>query len=210
MSFLQKLMPKTDTFFDYFEKQAALTVEGVRLLKELLEDFADVKRKVQGIKDVEHRADDVTHRAYELLYTQFITPFDRADIHRLLSAIDDVLDLADAAAERLGLYDIDTVVPEARDLAGVLLAQSRKMQEAVHGLRDVKDSRTILDACLEINALENQADSLLRGALAHLFRSGSDALTVIKWKEILDLIETATDRAEDVANIIEGVVLENA
>jgi hypothetical protein len=209
VSLLQKLMPKTDTFFDHFEKQAAHSVEGVRLLKELFEDFTDVQRKVQEIKDVEHRADDVTHRAFELLYTQFITPFDRADIHRLLSAIDDVLDLADAAAERLGLYDVGDVVPEARELAGVLLAQTRKMQEAVHGLRNVKDSKVILDACMEMNALENQADTLLRKALAHLFKSGSEPLRVIKWKEILDLIETATDRCEDVANIIEGVVLEN-
>jgi predicted phosphate transport protein (TIGR00153 family) len=209
VSLLQKLMPKTDTFFDYFEKQAAHSVEGVRLLKELFEDFTDVQRKVQEIKDVEHRADDVTHRAFELLYTQFITPFDRSEIHRLLSAIDDVLDLTDAATERIGLYDIQTVMPEASELASVLLAQTRKMQEAVHGLRNIKESKKILDACKEINSLENQADSLLRRALADLFRSGADALTIIKWKEILDLIETATDRAEDVANVIENVVLEN-
>ena len=209
MSILTKLMPKTDAFFDAFEKQAALTVEGARLFKEMLENFQDVPSKVRGIKDVEHKADDVTHAAFELLYTQFITPFDRAVIHRLLSAIDDVLDLTDAATERIGLYDIQTVMPEASELASVLLAQTRKMQEAVHGLRNVKDAKRILDACKEINALENQADSLLRRALADLFRSGADALTIIKWKEILDLIETATDRAEDVANVIENVVLEN-
>ena len=209
VSILAKLMPKSDAFFDAFEKQAALTVEGARLFKELFEDFRDIPQKVKGIKDVEHRADDVTHAAFELLYTQFITPFDRAVIHRLLSAIDDVLDLTDAATERIGLYDIQTPMPEARELASVLLAQTRKMQEAVHGLRNVKDSKKILDACLEINSLENQADSLLRRALADLFRSGADPLSIIKWKEILDLIETATDRAEDVANVIENVVLEN-
>jgi len=120
-----------------------------------------------------------------------------------------VLDLTDAATERIGLYDIQTPMPEARELAAVLLAQTRKMQEAVHGLRNVKESKKILDACMEINSLENQADSLLRRALADLFRSGADPLTIIKWKEILDLIETATDRAEDVANVIENVVLEN-
>lgn len=201
-------MPKTDTFFDFFEKQAALTIDGVRLLKELLEDFTDVEQKVKNIKDVEHLADDVTHRAFELLYTQFITPFDRADIHRLLTSLDDVLDLADAAAERLYLYDVGSVVPEARELASVLLAQTRKMQEAVRGLRNVKDKQ-ILEACMAINSLENQADTLLRQGIAHLFRSGAETLGVIKWKEILDLIESATDRAEDVANVIEGVVLEN-
>ena len=206
---LQRLMPKSDDFFSDFEAQAAAVVEGVVLLKALLDDFTDVPAKCQAIKDVEHRADDITHRAFARLHSQFITPFDRADIHRLLSAIDDVLDLADAAAERLGLSDVGDVVPEARELAGVLLAQTRKMQEAVHGLRNVKDSKVILDACMEMNALENQADTLLRKALAHLFKSGSEPLRVIKWKEILDLIETATDRCEDVANIIEGVVLEN-
>jgi predicted phosphate transport protein (TIGR00153 family) len=207
---LRKLMPRSDAFFDDFEKQAAETVEGARLLKELLDDFTDVERKTQAIKDVEHRADDITHRAFERLHMQFITPFDRAEIHRLLSRIDDVLDLADAAAERLGLYDVGPIIPEARDLAGVLLAQARKMQEAVRGLRNVKESVRILEACREINVLENQADHILRVGLAHLFKSGADALTVMKWKEILDLIETATDRAEDVANVIEGVVLEHS
>jgi hypothetical protein len=207
---LRKLMPRSDAFFDDFEKQAAETVEGARLLKELLDDFTDVERKTQAIKDVEHRADDITHRAFERLHMQFITPFDRAEIHRLLSRIDDVLDLADAASERLGLYEVGPIIPEARDLAGVLLAQARKMQEAVRGLRNVKDSVRILEACREINVLENQADHILRVGLAHLFKSGVDALTVMKWKEILDLIETATDRAEDVANVIEGVVLEHS
>ena len=207
---LKKLMPKSDDFFDDFEKQTAQTVEGARLLKELLEDFTDVPRKVQAIKDVEHAGDDATHRAFERLYTQFITPFDRSAIHRLLSTIDDVLDLADAAAERLGLYEIAVVVPEARELAGGLLAQTRTMQEAVRAMRNLKQPDRILAACREINSLENQADTLLRTALAKLFKSGADALTVMKWKEILDLIETATDRAEDVANVVEGVVLEHA
>jgi hypothetical protein len=166
---------------------------------------------VKGIKDVEHQADDVTHAAFELLYTQFITPFDRADIHRLLSAIDDVLDLADAAAERHSLYDIDSVLPEARELAAVFVVQVEKMAQAVQGLRDMKkDPNAILDACKEMNVLENQADSLTRRTMAKLFKRGNDPLTVMKWKEIIDLIEDATDRAEDVANVIEGVVLEHA
>lgn len=205
---LRKLMPRADDFFGDFEKQTTQVVEGVRLLKELLDDFTDVPRKVQAIKDVEHLGDDITHRAFERLYTQFITPLDRSAIHELVSRIDDVLDLADAAAERLGLYDVGPVVPEARELAGVLLAQARKMHEMVRALRNLKDAERILAACREINSLENQADTLLRTALAKLFKSGADALTVMKWKEILDLIETATDRVEDVANVVEGVVME--
>jgi hypothetical protein len=211
MTLLEKLMPKTDDFFSDFEAQAATVVEGTKLLKDLLDDFTDVPRKCQGIKDVEHRADDITHRAFARLHTQFITPFDRAEIHRLLSRIDDVLDLADAASERLGLYDIDQVLPEARELATVLVAQAEKMQEAVGGLRNMKkDPGAILDACKEMNVLENQADTLTRRTMAKLFKRGNDPLTVMKWKEIIDLMETATDRAEDVANVLEGVVLEHA
>jgi uncharacterized protein len=207
---LERLMPRTETFFDDFEKQAAETVKGARQFQDLLDDFTDVARKTQAIKDTEHRADDITHRAFERLHTTFITPFDRVQIHRLLSAIDDVLDLTDAAAERVNLYDVGPVVPDARELAGVLVAQTLKMQEAVRGLRNVRESEKILLCCREVNSLENQADSILRAALARLFKSGADPLTVMKWKEILDLIETATDRAEDVVNIIEGVVLEHA
>ena len=208
---LTRLMPKSDDFFSDFEAQAAAVVEGVILLKALLDDFTDVPRKCQAIKDVEHRADDITHRAFARLHTQFITPFDRSEIHRILSRIDDVLDLADAAAERLGLYDIDVVLPEARELAGVLVEQSRKMEEAVKGLRNMKkDPKRILEACKEMNVLENQADTITRQTMAKLFKRGNDPLTVMKWKEIIDLIEDATDRAEDVANVIEGVVLEHA
>jgi len=208
---LQRLMPKSDDFFSDFEAQAAAVVEGAVLLKALLDDFTDVPAKCQAIKDVEHRADDITHRAFERLHTQFITPFDRSEIHRILSRIDDVLDLADAAAERLGLYDLDSVLPESRELAAVLVEQVRKMEEAVKGLRNMKkDPQTILAACQEMNKLENQADTLTRKTMAKLFKRGNDPLTVMKWKEIIDLIEDATDRAEDVANVIEGIVLEHA
>ena len=208
---IHRFMPRSDDFFSDFEAQAAAVVEGVVLLKDLLEDFTDVAAKCQAIKDVEHRADDITHRAFARLHTQFITPFDRSEIHRILSRIDDVLDLADAAAEQLGLYDIDTILPEARELATVLVEQSRKMEEAVKGLRNMKkDPQRILEACKEMNVLENQADTLTRQTMAKLFKRGNDPLTVMKWKEIIDLIEDATDRAEDVANVIEGVVLEHA
>ncbi|HVI76431.1 MAG TPA: DUF47 family protein [Anaeromyxobacteraceae bacterium] len=210
MTFLEKLMPKSDDFFDDFEKLAAATVEGTRLLKALLEDFTDVPRKVQAIKEVEHKGDDITHRAFSRLHQQFITPFDRPEIHRLLSRIDDVLDLTDAACERIGLYEIDAILPDARELAGVLVAAAETMQEAVRGLRDVKNPAQVLEACKQVNVCENQGDTLLRRAIADLFKGGHDPLFVMKWKEILDLIEDGIDRAEDVANVIEGVVLEHA
>ncbi len=211
MTLLQRLMPKSDDFFSDFEAQADAVVEGTKALKDLLDDFTRVPEKVAALKEIEHRADDITHRAFARLHTQFITPFDRAEIHRLLSRIDDVVDLADAAAERIALYDIDQVMPEARDLAAVLVAQAEKMAEVVRGLRTFrKNPENVLAGCREINSLENQADTLTRRTMAKLFKRGNDPLEVVKWKEIIDLIESATDRAEDVANVVEGVVLEHA
>jgi predicted phosphate transport protein (TIGR00153 family) len=207
---LEKLMPKSDEFFDDFDAQADVTVRGARLLVALLEDFSDVERKVAAIKEVEHEGDDIAHRSFERLHKQFITPFDRAEIHRLLSRIDDVLDLTDATAERLLLYEVGPVPQAAKDLAKVLVPATEKLQEAVRLLRDVKRPAEILSACRDIKTLETEADALGRAAIAALFKSGADALSIIKWKEIYDLMETATDRCEDVANVIEGVVLEHA
>jgi predicted phosphate transport protein (TIGR00153 family) len=207
---LEKLMPKSDEFFDDFEEQAVTTVQGAEALQALIDDFTDVERKVSAIKDLEHKGDDVTHRAFERLHRQFITPFDRAEIHRLLSRIDDVLDLTDATAERMMLYEVGAVPQAAKDLVAVLVPMTRKMLEAVRGLRHIKHPEQILTACREIKTLESRADAVGRAAIAALFKSGADVLTIIKWKEIYDLIEDATDRCEDVSNVIEGVVLEHA
>jgi predicted phosphate transport protein (TIGR00153 family) len=207
---LEKLMPKSDDFFDDFEKLASTTVEGAKQFQALLDHFDDVDGRVRAIKAIEHRGDEITHRAFERLHTQFITPFDRSEIHRILSRIDDVLDLTDAAAERLSLYRVPRILPEARELASVLLGAAQKMEEAVRGLRNLKETGRILQACKELNELENRGDTLIRRALADLFNSDFDPMTVMKWKEILDFIENAIDRTEDVANVIEGVVLEHA
>jgi predicted phosphate transport protein (TIGR00153 family) len=207
---LEKLMPKSEEFFDDFDAQADATVRGAKLLRALLDDFTDVERKVAAIKEVEHEGDQIAHRAFERLHKQFITPFDRAEIHRLLGRIDDVLDLTDATAERLLLYEVGPVPQAARDLAQVLVPCCEKMQEAVRLMRTIKNPAQILTACRDIKTLESAADALGRAAIAALFKSGADALSIMKWKEIYDLMETATDRCEDVANVIEGVVLEHA
>ncbi|HET7789145.1 MAG TPA: DUF47 family protein [Myxococcales bacterium] len=207
---LEKLMPRSDEFFDDFDAQADATVRGARLLCSLLADFRDVERKVAEIKSVEHQGDEIAHRAFERLHKQFITPFDRAEIHRLLGRIDDVLDLTDATAERLLLYEVGIVPQAAKDLAKLLVPCTEKLQEAVRALREIKNPAQILKACRDIKTFESEADALGRAAIAALFKSGADALSIIKWKEVYDLMETATDRCEDVANVIEGVVLEHA
>jgi predicted phosphate transport protein (TIGR00153 family) len=207
---LEKLMPRSDEFFDDFENQAAATVEGARLLRDLLEDFRDVNHKVEKIRAAEHRGDQSTYTAFERLHKQFITPFDRGEIHTLLSRIDDILDAINAAAIRLQLYEIAEIPQDAKELGVVIVLAAEKMEEAVKGLRHFKKPESILADCREINRLENQADTLLRGALAKLFKSGADPLMVMKWKEIYDLFETSTDRCEDVADVIRGVILEHA
>jgi uncharacterized protein Yka (UPF0111/DUF47 family) len=207
---LEKLMPKSDEFFDDFDAQCAVTVQGAKLLHELLVDYRDVPERVRALKEVEHRGDEVTHTAFNRLHQQFITPFDRGQIHTLLSRIDDVLDLTNAAAARLHYYEIQTSLPDATELARLLVLSAQKVQEVVAALRLIKKPEQILAGCQEIKRLESQADEALRAGVGRLFKSGVDTLTVIKWKEIYDLIETATDKCQGVANIIEGVVLEHS
>ena len=207
---LEKLMPKSDEFFDDFDAQAAVTVRGTKLLLALFEDFTDVERKVAAIKEVEHEGDNIAHRAFERLHKQFITPFDRAEIHRLLSRIDDVLDLTDATAEKLLLYEVGPVPQAAKDLARILVPATEKLQDAVRQMREIKNPGQILASCRDIKTYESDADAVGRAAIAALFKSGADTLSIMKWKEIYELVETATDRCEDVANVIEGVVLEHA
>ncbi|QSQ18928.1 DUF47 family protein [Pyxidicoccus parkwayensis] len=207
---LEKLMPKSDEFFDDFDAQCAVTVQGAKMLHELLVDYRNVSERVRALKEVEHRGDEVTHTAFNRLHKQFITPFDRGQIHNLLSRIDDVLDLTNAAAARLHYYEIQTSLPDATELARLLVLSTQKVQEVVAALRLIKKPEQILAGCQEIKQLESQADEALRSGVGRLFKSGVDTLTVIKWKEIYDLIETATDKCQGVANIIEGVVLEHS
>ncbi|XXF80247.1 DUF47 family protein [Myxococcaceae bacterium GXIMD 01537] len=207
---LEKLMPKSDEFFDDFDAQCAVTVEGAKMLHALLSDYRDVAPRVQALKDVEHRGDEVTRTAFNRLHKQFITPFDRGQIHTLLSRIDDVLDMTNAAAARLHYYEIQSSLPDATELARLLVLSTEKVREVVAALRLIKQPEQILAGCKDIKRLETQADEALRSGVGRLFKSGADPLTVIKWKEIYDFIETATDKCQDVANVIEGVVLEHS
>jgi len=207
---LRRLLPREDDFFALFERHAALTVEGAAEFRRLVSGEHNVKALAKRVKEIEHETDVITHTCVERLHRTFITPFDRDDIHRLISRMDDVMDLIDSAAARIALYEVSPMTPAVRELAEVLLKATRALATAVAGLRDLKRPQAILDACIEVNRLENEGDEILRSAVGALFREATDPLLVMKWKEIYDALEHATDRCEDVANTIEGVVLEHA
>ncbi len=209
---LARLLPASggEQFFHLFEQHADRSREAASLLAAMLRDGADAEQQAARVKAVEHQGDEITHTVIERLHQTFITPVDRGDIHELISRMDDVLDLIEASAERLALYDIHTVEPEARELAEVLESAVTEMCAAVRTLRDLKDRPRLKTHCTEINRLENVGDALLRRAVARLFRESRDPIHVMKWKEIYDYLENAIDRCEDVANVIEGVALEYA
>jgi predicted phosphate transport protein (TIGR00153 family) len=205
-----RFLPQEVGFFDLFEKQVDLAMEGAKLLAQFVDDLEAPGPKARRIKEVEHEADVVTHQTMGMLRKTFITPFDRNEIHHLASKLDDVLDAMEAAAERLWLYEIPQATVEAKRLAKNLVAATAQLKVAVRGLRDVKKNREeVLAACVDINRLENENDETLREGLAKLFKEEKDPVLIMKWKEIYEILEDATDRCEDATDVIEGVVLEN-
>lgn len=206
---LSRLLPRQTNFFDFFEQHVALTVEGARELGKLAEDGANVEDIARRIKDLEHKADEVTHVCMETLHKTFITPIDRNDIHRIASKLDDIIDLIDGAARQLSLFEITELPESAREATLVLVQATEAVERAVKGLRNMKNATTILGECVRINELENQADRIKAASVARLFREEVDAVFVLKWHEIYQALENVTDACEDVANVIEGIVLEN-
>lgn len=205
-----RFLPREESFFDEFEKHANKTVEGCRIFVEMAQGKIPTTEACPRIKVIESECDQITHNVVARLHKTFITPIDRNDIFRLISKMDDVIDFVEAAALRIALYEVEGFNKELGDMARVLLQGTERLAEAVAGLRNLKHPQVILEKCVEMNRLENEADVQLRGAIAKLFREQKDPILVIKWKEIYELLETATDRCEDVANVIEGVVLENS
>jgi predicted phosphate transport protein (TIGR00153 family) len=205
-----RFLPKETSFFDFFEQHAALTVEGTREFLSLVTTGANIEAKAKRIADIEHETDVITHRCVEALHKTFITPFDRDNIHRLITRMDDVMDFVEAASERIALYELSTMTADVRDLADVLHRAAQQVEAATKGLRNLKDPQSILKQCIDINRLENESDQILRRAVARLFKEEKDPIMVIKWKEIYENLEAAADRCEDVANIIEGVILEHS
>ncbi|WP_437492863.1 DUF47 family protein [Sorangium sp. So ce1014] len=197
-------------FFDALAEHAQKSVIASKLLLDMLDRLEDARTIATKIKEIEHEGDRITHRCLAALHKTWITPLDREEIHALITRLDDVLDCIEAASERIVLFEIETAMAEARPLAESVVAACVTMSAATSSLRDVKDGARLLELCVEINRHENAADTHYRGALAALFKQGTDPLLVLKWRDIYDQLENASDRCEDVANIIEGVVLEHA
>lgn len=210
LTMFEFLIPKEEGFYVQFDALAACQVEASETFVEMLNHFGDAPVHERRIRDIEHRADNIAHHAIELLHKTFITPFDRDHILKLLSRMDDVVDLVDSVARRMTLYGVTEAPAELREMGVVLQKACLEIQKAVKCLRNLKSATEIQQACVEINKLENDGDALRDAVVARLFREGQDAIEVFKWKDIYEDVETAIDRCEDVANIIEGVVLENA
>jgi uncharacterized protein len=201
-------LPKEVRFYDYFEQQSQNILKAAALLDDLARNFADARAKTHLIKEVEHAGDLITHEIVRKLNTTFITPLDREDIHSLATRLDDVLDYIEAAAERLVVYRIKEPTSACRAFAEVIVKTAEAMDRAIRCLRTMDPG--FHEHAVEVNRLENTADNLLRDSLAALFDEQGDPIEVIKWKEIYETMEIVTDRCEDVANVIEGIILKMA
>ena len=199
------LLPKEEAFFDLFKQAAHNVIEGSRLLKELMEDYTNVQRKTERIKEVEHIGDGITHDIALRLNQTFLTPLDREDIHDLASALDDILDAVEAVADRFAIYKITQPTESAIRLGDILYRASVAVGRGVDHI--AMSHEEVKEYGVQVNSLENEADRVSRDAISELFEKEANPIAVIKWKEIYETFEEGTDRCEDVANVIERIVL---
>jgi predicted phosphate transport protein (TIGR00153 family) len=204
-----RIIPREAKFFEMFAQMSENMTEAAKVLTHVLNSAngPEIEAGVKKIKDYEHIGDDMTHAVLKKLNQTFITPFDREDIHKLASSLDDVLDFINAAAVRMSLYKIENPPAAAGQLAHLIVLQCEELTKAV---RLLEKHDHVMEHCVEINNLEDQADHICRGAIAHLFEHEKDPITLIKFKELYEVLETATDKAEDAANVLEAVVLKSA
>lgn len=204
-----RFIPREENFFDLFEELATKLDEGARFFLEMAENFEYSEVRISRLKQIEHEADIITHTTYEKMHKTFLTPLDREDIYALVNKMDSVLDMIEAAANRMYLYKVQKKSGTVVELAKILVKSISKIEIVVKAMRNMKNARLILDACVEINTLENDGDIILRTAIANLFDEEKDVFELIKWKEIYERLEEAIDICEDVSNIAEGIVLKH-
>src|SRR6266700_7910709 len=199
-----RLIPRESKFFRMFSEVSQNLTQGTRLLHDILKNPANMEPRLDQLQAIEHLGYEMTHGIITTLNQTFITPFDREDIHRLTSSLDDVLDYVNSAGMRLTLYRIDAPPPVAAELAGLIVQQS---EELAQGVSLLEQNQRVLEHCVEVHRLENEADRVSRNAIAELFDAEKDPIRLIKMKELYEVLETATDKAEDAANVLEAVAL---
>jgi len=202
-----RLIPRETKFFDLFAELSGNLTAGGKLLRSILEDPRDLALRVEQMQAIEHKGDRATYAIITKLNQTFITPFDREDIHRLASALDDVLDFMNAAASRLVMYNITAPPPVAAELAGLIVLQC---EELARGVSLLEKNGHVMEHCAEVNRLEDVADHVSRRAIADLFEREKDPIQLIKLKELYETLEYATDKAEDAANVLEAIVVKSA
>lgn len=210
---LHTLLPKDDKFFGHFERAVENLLNAARIFKELMTNSISPQeraQKIRKIEELEHRGDEVTHQIYNDLSSTFVTPLDREDIHQIASKLDDVLDYIHGAATRIVLYRVETISPDLERLATMIYQAVEELHRAIPQLRDLREVSSIRDALVKINSIENEADDLFERSIANLFETCRDPILLIKTKELLVSLETATDKCEDVANAIESIIVKNA
>lgn len=200
-------VPHKEKFFDLFKQSAQNALEGARALKEMLDRYDNPQDSWKKLKDLEHEGDRITHRTIRSLNQTFLTPIDAEDIHALTTALDNVMDAIEAAASRMVLFRIDKPTPEAKELCDTIVNATEQLVKAVSHMPRLDD---IDEYCIEINRLENAADDIYRKAIGQLFENGSSPMDVVKWLDIYDILESTTDRCEDVANTLETIGLKNS
>lgn len=203
-------IPREEKFFRLFEDGARNMVKAAEALKGLIDTWENVEEKVDAITELEHQGDSVTHRIMEQLHRTFVTPFDREDIALLAHSLDDIVDFIHSTADALFLYKIEQPSQRAKELADILVQAAAEVERALLLLEHHAQLKQVLERCVEINRLENMADRVFRSAMAELFDDSTDIAYIIKWREIYEHMESATDRCEDVADVIEGVALKHA
>jgi uncharacterized protein len=205
-----RLFPKEEIFFDYFDELAEKIEEGSKLFLEMVQanDYSDAL--VAKLKDIEHEADDITHKTYERMHKTFLMPIDREDIYALVDKMDNIMDFIESTAVLINLYKVKKSPDEIIKQAQILNDTVKKGKCIIYALRDIKDSGKILADCVEIHSLENAGDIVLRTAIANLFENEKDAIELVKHKEIIEHLEEAIDACEKVSNIVEGIILKHA
>jgi predicted phosphate transport protein (TIGR00153 family) len=204
------LLPREGRFFVLFEESAKNAAEVAKHFQDMLYTWENIDSKVEKIIELEHKGDGVAHEIIALVHKSFVTPFDREDIALLAHSLDDIVDFMESAADAMNLYKIDRPTERAKQLADIIVQTTTEVHLAISELRQKVDLKQILKRSVEINRLENIADKIYREALAELFKDSSDVIFIMKWREIYEHMETATDRCEDVANVLEGVALKYA